>query len=118
MTKRYIYFTDEAQDDYDNLADELLEECKNKLIELSNNINLGQKLYNMHGRNLSDCRKIYFNNAKHRIVYRKVSQNELKITSIEKTDKKAAEIIAIGEREDQKVYDNAAKRLGRITKNK
>jgi len=53
---------------------------------------------------LSDCRKIYFDKARRRVIYRVVP---------DETDPKAVEIIVVGRRADFRVYYDAVRRLGR-----
>lgn len=69
-----------------------------QISKLSNNPEYGEELGNKHGYDLSGYRKIYVNNKKIRIVY-----------SIEK-GKVLIKIIAIGKRDDFKVYKDADKR--------
>lgn len=53
---------------------------------------------------LSDCRKIYFNGARHRIVYR-LAPNEQAPARVD--------VVAVGARASLRVYLEAARRLGR-----
>jgi hypothetical protein len=53
---------------------------------------------------LSDCRKLYFDEARHRIVYRLYPSDD---TPME------VEIIAVGPRANLDVYRRASERLGR-----
>jgi hypothetical protein len=53
---------------------------------------------------LSDCRKLLFNNARHRIVFRLLRG---------KNNSTIADIIAIGPRANLAVYEQAVRRLGR-----
>lgn len=96
----------EAIKDLESLPQPLREECIKLLKKLSYNVNLGIKLENKNGRDLSDCYKLYFNNAKHRIVYRK-NNNSITIEGV------YAEVIGIGERDSETIYKIIAERLGR-----
>ena len=78
--------------------------------KLENDINLGKRLHNKNGKDLSSCRKIYFANATYRIVYRKI-EDLCTILEIEEVPTPIAEVVAIGKREGQEVYEIAADRL-------
>jgi ParE toxin of type II toxin-antitoxin system, parDE len=66
---------------------------------------LGRPLeHNPQTGDLSDCRKLYFDNARHRIVYR-LLPSERKPTTVD--------VIAVGPREALEVYEAAVERLGR-----
>lgn len=106
-----IYITEHAWNDLDKLSLELQEECFLMLEKLENNIYLGQCLENKNGRDLSDCRKIYFNQAKHRIVYR-IIDGQIKIEGINTTISKA-EVLGIGKRDKEFIYKLISDRLGR-----
>ena len=60
---------------------------------------LGNELGNKRGIDLSGYRKLYADNKKIRIVYKLDAEKVL------------VQVIAIGKREDMKVYKKAAKRL-------
>lgn len=113
MTPCTVQFTSLSESDLDNLSDSLFDECMTMIAKLEHNINLGKPLMNKNGRDLSDCYKIYFNNAKHRIVYRKKSQECYEILNVSEVSEPIAEIIAIGKRDAEHVYIEAAKRLSR-----
>lgn len=105
-----IVFTDKSKEDFTMLPKELIHDCLYQLEKLENNINLGKKLHNKNGKDLSSCRKIYFANATYRIVYREI-EDLCTILEIEKVPTPIAEIVAIGKREGQEVYEIAADRL-------
>ncbi len=71
---------------------------------------LGQSLEYKEGLgNLGDCRKVYFSDRPtkrpdYRIVYMLLPDEE---------DPTEVRIVAVGKREDEEVYKEAAKRLGR-----
>lgn len=60
---------------------------------------LGELLGNKAGFDLSGCRKMYVDNKRVRIVYRIVE------------DKIVVEVIAIGDRDEMSVYEDAAQRI-------
>ncbi len=107
-----IEFTDDARNDYLALPKNIQTECAEMINKLANNMISGQPLEDKNGRDLSDCFKIYFNNAKYRIVYRKDSSQIVTFQGI-LTNEKIAEIIGIGERDMEKIYKVVAQRLGR-----
>ncbi len=78
-------------------------ECLITLKKLENNIHLGKPLKNNGIRDLSNCYKLYFNEAKHRIVYIK-EQGKIIIKGITKTSN-VAQVVGIGERNNFAIYD-------------
>ncbi|MFL5964665.1 MAG: hypothetical protein ACJ757_17450 [Gaiellaceae bacterium] len=96
---------DEANEDLRNLSSAALKfEVLKFLIRLERDPKVGRPL-GLHGvGDLSDCRKIFFDDARHRIVYRLLPDEEAPVT---------ADVIAIGPREALAVYINAVARLGR-----
>ncbi len=107
-----ILYREEVANDLAALSDQVFDECMIMIKKLEKNIHLGQPLQNKNGKNLSGCYKIYFNNAKHRIVYRKISTG-YEIIGINKVTLPIAEIIAIGERNLEQVYETAFERLSK-----
>ncbi|EDT25482.1 TPA: hypothetical protein K8N36_003163 [Clostridium perfringens] len=99
-----------ALDDLDLLPDEVFEEYLQMEEKLKKNIHLGQALKNKNNKNLSNCFKLYFNNAKYRIVYLK-KNNVCQVLGVSATNTKVAEIIAVGKRDKEEVYQNAYDRL-------
>lgn len=97
-------------EDFANLPKHLIEDCLVQLQKLEDDIELGKKLHNQPGRDLSSCRKLYFAGATYRIVYREL-ENTRTILEIEVTPEPIAEIVAIGKREGMEVYEKAASRL-------
>ena len=71
-----------------------------KFEELSNNPYLGENLGNKFNVDLTGFYKLYFNNKKHRIVYRIINDN------IE-----IIEIWGIGKRDKEEIYKLIGKRL-------
>jgi len=75
------------------------------MVELREKPYLGQPLANLpETGDLSDCRKIYFDEARHRVIYR-LLPDQKGPTSID--------VIAVGPREAAAVYTEAVRRLGR-----
>jgi hypothetical protein len=96
---------DDVKADLASLSPRLLEEAFGLMARLRSTPLLGIELgHHPTVGNLAGCRKLYFNEARHRIVYR-VAPNETKPTSVE--------IIVVGARANLAVYYEAAKRLGR-----
>ena len=85
-------------------TDELRREAAKFLLRLKRNPHLGQPLENRAAGDLSDCRKIYFNEARHRIVYRLLPNEH---------QPQRVEIVAIGARAHGAVYRSALERLER-----
>lgn len=107
-----IEFTTESLNDYLSLSEELQEICDEVLKKLSKNLNLGIQLENKDGKDLTDCYKLYFDEARYRVIYQK-EFDKIKIECITKV-----KIIAIGERDKKRVYEMAALRLGCFKINK
>jgi mRNA interferase RelE/StbE len=102
MAKKFeVVFIEEAQKDYQKLdgsVKKLVNVALSKMEERADE--LGEDLTSKHGLHLIGCRKIKFRKAGIRIVYRIVGDKA-----------EIAEIIMIGKREDNQVYQEAFKRL-------
>lgn len=105
MTPIDICFTESSVEDMKSLEKDIFNNCIFTINKLGINPNLGKRLYNKNGRDLSKCYKLYFADAKYRIIYRKITNNKSNISKIE--------IVAVGERNLEKVYIDAAKRLAK-----
>lgn len=105
-----LEYTNDSLNDLRELPKSVLEECTQKLIELEQNIDLGQYLEDKNDRNLLGCYKIYFAKAKYRIVYKK-KKDSIKIIEIAESSNPVAKIIAIGKRNNEEVYKKAYERL-------
>ena len=93
-------FTEYSQLDFNSLDYSQKVQILKSLAKIEiNGMNTGQPL---HG-NLWDCRKLKHKRLGLRVIFR---QSEMGIEIIE--------IVTVGKREDDEVYDIAAKRLGRI----
>jgi len=92
-------FNELSRFDYNNLDGSQKKQILKSLIKIEEDgMNTGQPL---HG-NLWDCRKLKHKRLGLRVIFR---QSEVGIEIIE--------IVAIGKREDDEVYEIAAERLGR-----
>lgn len=104
-----LYLKDVASD-LAKLEEPQFIECMLMMEKLRNNIHLGKPLDFKNGMDLSECHKIYFDNARYRIVYKKIKVG-YEVVGVEKVPKPIAEIIAIGERDGQQVYKTADDRI-------
>jgi mRNA interferase RelE/StbE len=92
-------FTEFSKSDYDRLDGSQKKQILKSLVKLEENgMNAGQPLYGK----LWDCRKLKHKKLGLRVVFR---QSALGIEIIE--------IVIIGKREDDEVYETAEERLGR-----
>lgn len=96
----------EVSDDLKNLGSaDLVREALQYIVDLRDKPFRGRPLENLpHIGDLSDCRKIFFDEARYRIVYRLLPD--------EKNPTKA-DVIAVGPRAALGVYLSALERLGR-----
>ncbi len=92
-----IQYHPKLKDDFDKLSNDILIEAKKYIVKFKHNLySCSLPLYG----NLSSCRKVYIADAKYRIIM----QTENNIAKI-------VQIIAIGERENKEVYQEADKRI-------
>ena len=98
--------TTDVQADFDALpTDDLRREAAGYLLRLKRQPFLGLPLENLPSTgDLSDCRKVYFDEARYRIVYRLLP---------DEIHPEHVEVIAIGPRQHGAVYQAALGRLGR-----
>lgn len=102
MAKKFeVVFIEEAQKDYKKLDGSIKKLVNVALVKMEERADeLGEDLTSKHGVNLIGCRKIKFRKAGIRIVYRIVGDKA-----------EIAEIIIVGKREDNEVYQESYKRL-------
>lgn len=102
MAKKFeVVFIEEAQKDYKKLDGSIKKLVNVALAKMEERADeLGEDLTSKHGLNLIGCRKIKFRKAGIRLVYRIVGDKA-----------EIAEIIIVGKREDNEVYQAAYKRL-------
>ena len=72
---------------------------------------LGVPLENKNGKDLSDYYKLYFDEARHRIVYTEVS-GQIEVTAVGEILKETLEITGIGKRDRQYIYNLIWQRIG------
>jgi len=96
---------EDIQADFDALTPELQREAATFLLRLKREPLRSQRLEARSLGDLSDCRKVYFDESRHRIVFR-LLPNEQQAERIE--------IIAVGPRKDAEVYRAALARLNRL----
>ena len=97
-------FYKEAEKDLSKLNKSVQNLFVKKLSQLIKNPEIGKDLGNKNNMNLSGLKKVYFDNKRYRIVY-EIKEQEIII-----------HIIAIGKRDNMKVYKEASKRYGKDSK--
>jgi mRNA-degrading endonuclease RelE of RelBE toxin-antitoxin system len=111
MKKIEINFTEDSKRDYEALSDELREICDVILRKLkSAGKKLGIPLGNKHGMDLRGYYKLYFDEARYRIVYT-VTDETVEITEIGRVLKEILEIVGIGERDKELIYKTIWQRV-------
>jgi mRNA interferase RelE/StbE len=94
-----IRFKNGAETDFLGFDGRVKKLIAKQLQKLASSPELGELLGNKAGFDLSGCRKMYVDNKRVRIVYRIFE------------DKIIVEVIAIGDRDEMSVYEDAAQRL-------
>ena len=98
--KHTLIFTEHSEQDYVNLDGSQKKHVLKSLIKIENNgINAGKPLHGI----LWDCRKIKHKKLGLRVIFRQIDFTF-----------EIIEIVVIGKREDDEVYETAIKRLARI----
>lgn len=98
-----VIVVSEAQDDLDKLPDDVLLEVLDYFSKYETDpYKYSSKLYNQGSLNLEGYRKTYVANAAYRIVL-KVEEGVAKIV----------EVVAVGERQNRAVYENAHIRIAK-----
>ena len=111
MKKVEVFFTELSQADYNALSPELQSECSVLLKKLRQaGKKLGIELDNKNGKDLRGYYKLYFDEARHRIIYT-VTGEEIEITAVGETLKETLEITGIGKRDQQYIYDLIKQRI-------
>ena len=97
-------FYEEAEKDLSKLNNSVKKLFVKKLAQIINNPEIGKDLGNKNNLELAGLKKVYFDNKKYRIVY-EVKEKEIII-----------HIIAIGKRDNMKVYKQAHARFEKYNK--
>jgi mRNA-degrading endonuclease RelE of RelBE toxin-antitoxin system len=104
-------FTEESKRDYEALSDELQKNCNVILKKLKKvGKRFGIPLENKHGMDLRGYYKLYFDEARYRIV-RTVIDETIEITAIGEVLKEMLEIVGIGERNKELIYKTIWQRI-------
>jgi len=91
-------FYEEAERDLSKLNNSVKQLFVKKLTQIINNPKIGKDLGNKNNLKLAGLKKVYFDNKRYRIVY-EIKENEILI-----------HLIAIGKRDNMKVYKEASER--------
>ncbi|MCL2018310.1 MAG: hypothetical protein FWG70_01005 [Oscillospiraceae bacterium] len=111
MKNIQVNFTEASKADFDGLTKELRTECGVLLRKLEKaGKRLGIELENKNGRDLRGYYKLYFNQARHRVVYT-VTNESIEITAIGKVLSETLEIVGIGKRDKAFIYDIIRQRI-------
>ena len=106
-----VSFTEESKADYDALPANLKEECGLLLRKLERaGKKLGIPLENKNGRDLRGYYKLYFDQARHRVVYTVIDE-KIEITAVGETLKESLEIVGIGKRDKEFIYNMIHQRI-------
>ena len=97
-------FYEEAEKDLSKLNNSIKQLFVKKLTQIINNPEIGKDLGNKNNLILAGLKKVYFDNKRYRIVY-EVKEKVILI-----------HIIAIGKRDDMKVYKQAHARYKKLNK--
>ena len=111
ILKRYIQIDEYSWEDINKLSKKLQEECLYILSKLENGAINGIPLGNLDNRDLTGCYKLYFNNAKHRIIYTKVNDEIIKVLYVNDAMIEVFKILGVGESDQKIIYDIVYKRL-------
>ena len=97
-------FYDEAKKDLSKLNKSIQDLFVKKLAQIIRNPEIGKDLGHKNNLNLAGLKKVYFDNKRYRIVY-EIKEQEIII-----------HIIAIGKRDNMKVYKEASQRYDKYSK--
>ena len=99
-----ILFTELSKQEYDSLSPKLHSDCTTILKKLKKaGKKLGIPLDNRNGKDLRGYYKLYFDEARYRIVYTLVGET-IEITEIGEVMKETLEIVGIGKRDKELIY--------------
>ena len=105
MKKIIVQLTELAKNDYNNLPQNLKDECKELLLKLQKRgKNFGIALENKNGKDLRGYYKLYFDEARYRIVYTIVNE-KIEITEIGGNRLELLEVVGIGKRNKEFIYN-------------
>ncbi len=104
--KYHLRFTDNAADDMRSLDGSIQKQVWKKIDKLEKSPFLGKKLGNKQGNNLSSFFKLYVYSKTYRIIYRLITPTQIEII----------EIVGIGKRDKEEIYQMVIKRLIENTK--
>jgi len=111
MERASVFFTELSKADYDALAPTLREECAALLKKLQRaGKRLGMPLENKNDKDLTGYYKLYFDEARHRVVYTEIA-GQIEVAAIDGTLKETLEITGIGKRERQYIYELIQQRI-------
>lgn len=102
-----IFYYAEVEEDFEKLVStnakgqELGMEAISLLDQLAAGEIKGQPLSLLHGIDLRGYNRLYFNNAKHRIIYREIESGTIEVI----------EVVCIGKRNNFEAYIDASNRI-------
>jgi hypothetical protein len=111
ILRRYIQIDEYSWEDINKLNMKLQEECLDTLSKLEKGEINGIPLGNLDDRDLTGCYKLYFNNAKHRIIYTKINDKTIKVLYVNDSTIEVLKILGVGERNHKIIYDIVYERI-------
>ncbi|MDY2882193.1 MAG: type II toxin-antitoxin system RelE/ParE family toxin [Romboutsia timonensis] len=108
--KNKLVYHPDVKDDLKDIPREYLEELKQHLEKLKSNPFLGIPLENKNGKDLRGCYKIFFGEAKYRIVHKPTRSGTEIVYVSNAQEEYTSVILAIGKRANEEVYDKAFNR--------
>ncbi|MCL2081222.1 MAG: hypothetical protein FWH16_03875 [Oscillospiraceae bacterium] len=109
-----VFFTELSKADYNALCPKLRVECSALLRKLRRvGGSLGIPLENKNGRDLRGYYKLYFDKARHRIIYT-IADEKIEITAVGETLRETLEITGIGKRDREYIYELISQRISEI----
>ncbi|MCL2088664.1 MAG: hypothetical protein FWH14_04190 [Oscillospiraceae bacterium] len=111
MKRADVKFTSDSKADFNNLPNDLKSECSQLLRKLEQaGKKLGIPLENKNGKDLRGYYKLYFNNARHRVIY-SIVDGKIEITAVTESLKETLEIVGIGARNKGYIYNLIHQRI-------